>query len=618
MCRGLWFCQTLKERTIKKFELFLDPFLQLRGLIRRSEAWFIALAAGVGAVAGLCVTVLLGSTNLMHWLFFGQAKLSSLSSLASPFLALLPLAGGLVLGVSGIYVRKWFPKRPVDPIEANALQGGRMSLKESLLIAVQTVISNGFGASVGLEAAYTQMGSGLASWFGRWLRLRRSDMRMLVACGSAGAISGAFGAPLTGAFYAFELILGTYTPFGLAPIGAAAVSGFVVARTLGASGGFMNQMAMASAPSRTEFALLLLLGVICALFGVQIMRAVTKVERLSVRLVPGVLQSAAGGLIVGLLALITPHVLSSGHGALFELFGQPPRPWDVILITLLLKAAASVISLGTGFRGGLFFASLYLGGLAGQVFFFAIEYISMPLAPDFYVCTLIGMAALAVAIVGAPLAMSFLALETTGNFPLALVMLAVASIVSVIVRRTFGYSFATWRLHVRGESIRSAQDVGWMRDLTVGRLMRVDVPKAPPDMTLREFMEAFPTQSSNQWVVVTGKMERYAGIVFVPDVHLAVLEAGAGDASLTKLAKSSDHFLLPAMNITAAEQTFEETETEALAVLDNDKNRRVVGLLTEAHVLRRYTDELAKAHQDLLGENWFDRHPGGDQAAERT
>src|SRR5215469_10387477 len=111
MCRGLWFCQTLKERTIKKFELFLDPFLRLRGLVRRSEAWFIALAAGVGAVAGLCVTVLLGSTNLMHWLFFGQAKLSSLSSLASPFLALLPLAGGLILGVSGIYVRKWFPKR---------------------------------------------------------------------------------------------------------------------------------------------------------------------------------------------------------------------------------------------------------------------------------------------------------------------------------------------------------------------------------------------------------------------------------------------------------------------------------------------------------------------------
>jgi chloride channel protein, CIC family len=580
--------------------------LELRGLIRRNEAWFIALAAGVGAVAGLCVTALLGSANLLHRLFFGVSKLSSLSSLASPYLALVPAGGGLILGLAGIFTHKWFPKRPVDPIEANALQGGRMSVKDSLLIALQTVISNGFGASVGLEAAYTQMGSGLASWFGRLLRLRRSDMRMLVACGSAGAISAAFGAPLTGSFYAFELILGSYTPFGLAPVGAAAVTGILVAKAFGASGSFMNQMAISSRLSPTDFALLLLLGVICALFGVQMMRAVTKVERLCTRLpLPHPLTPAAGGLIVGLIALITPQVLASGHGALFELFERVPGPSDVVLITLLLKAAASVISLGTGFRGGLFFASLYLGALIGQVFLFAVEYLDTPLTPDVYICTLIGMAALAVAIIGAPLAMSFLALETTGNFPLGLVMLAVATIVSIIVRRTFGYSFATWRLHVRGESIRSAQDVGWMRDLTVAHLMRTDVPKARLDMTLSEFIVAFPAQSSNQWVAVTGNMDRYAGMVFVPDVHIAAVETGAGATALGELAKSPDLFLLPGMNIQPAEQAFEETETEALAVVDNEQDRRVIGLLTEAHVLRRYTDELSKAHRDLLGENWF-------------
>ena len=94
------------------------------------------------------------------------------------------------------------------------------------------------------------------------------------------------------------------------------------------------------------------------------------------------------------------------------------------------------------------------------------------------VCTLIGMSALAVAIIGAPMAMKFLALETTGDFPLGLVMLAVAASSRSSCGGAFGYSFATWRLHVRGESIRSAQDVGWMRDLTAGRLMRTDMPKA--------------------------------------------------------------------------------------------------------------------------------------------
>ncbi|MCI0467491.1 MAG: chloride channel protein [Beijerinckiaceae bacterium] len=574
--------------------------------MRRNEVWFIVLAAGVGAASGLSVTALLGAANLLHLLFFGHRQLSSLASLVAPIQALVPLAGGLILGISGIYVRKRFPKRPADPIEANALLGGRMSLKESALISAQTVISNGFGASVGLEAAYTQMGSGFASWLGTAFRLRRSDMRMLVACGSAGAISAAFGAPLTGAFYAFELILGTYTPFGLAPVGAAAVSGILVAEALGASGGYMNQMAMTSALSLGDLTLLLLLAVICALFGVLVMRAVTAVEGICARLaLPRALRPAAGGLIVGLLALVTPHVLSSGHGALFELFGPGAGPSDVILVTLLLKAAASAISLGTGFRGGLFFASLFLGGMLGRVYFFALDYIDPLLAPDVYVCTLAGMASLAVAIIGAPVAMSFLALETTGDFPLGLVMLAAASLVSVIVRRTFGYSFATWRLHLRGESIRSAQDVGWMRDLTVARLMQTDVPKARLDMSVAEFKEAFPLLSSNHWVAVTGPGEVYAGMIYVPGVYLAGAKPGVGAAGFGEFIRSPGQFLLPEMNIQLAAQLFEQTETEALAVTASKEDRRVIGLLTEAHVLRRYADELAKAHRDLAGENWL-------------
>lgn len=215
------------------------------------------------------------------------------------------------------------------------------------------------------------------------------------------------------------------------------------------------------------------------------------------------------------------------------------------------------------------------------------------------------MAALAVAIIGAPLAMSFLALETTGDFPLGLVMLAVASVVSIIVRRTFGYSFATWRLHLRGESIRSAQDVGWMRDLTAGRLMRTDVPKARLDMTIKEFMEEFPARSTNQWVAVIGPSGGYAGMVFVPDKHLAGVQVDADTAGLGIFARSPDVFLLPEMNIKLAEQIFEQSENEALAVVDNEKERHVIGLLTEAHVLRRYTDELDKARLELSGESWI-------------
>jgi CIC family chloride channel protein len=142
--------------------------------------------------------------------------------------------------------------------------------------------------------------------------------------------------------------------------------------------------------------------------------------------------------------------------------------------------------------------------------------------------------------------------------------------------------------------------------LTAGRLMRTDVPTAGKDMTITEFMEAFPAKSTSQWVVVTGPSGSYAGMVFVPDVHLAAVHADTGTSSLGKLTRAPGEFLLPGMNIKLAAQIFEQTETEALAVVDNEKERHVMGLLTEEHVLRRYTDELAKAHRELSGESWFD------------
>ncbi len=152
--------------------------------------------------------------TLMHTLLFALPLGERLSAAATldPWRALLvPLAGGVVFGLGLLALARWRPVREVDPIEANALHGGRMSLRGSLIVAAQTMWSSGVGASVGLEAGYTQLASGFASWIGRLFRLRRRDLRVLVGCGAAGAIGGAFGAPLAGAFYAFELVIGSYS-----------------------------------------------------------------------------------------------------------------------------------------------------------------------------------------------------------------------------------------------------------------------------------------------------------------------------------------------------------------------------------------------------------------------
>ena len=190
------------------------------------------------------------------------------------------------------------------------------------------------------------------------------------------------------------------------------------------------------------------------------------------------LRPAIGGLLVGSLALVTPQVMSSGHGAL-ELSTMIRMPLAVVGMVFVLKAIASIVSLGSGFRGGLFFASLLLGALGGHLFAAVLTEIfpRMMLDANFY--SIVGMSALSASVIGGPLTMSFIALESTGDLGLTTAVLVAVMVSTQLTRELFGYSFATWRLHLRGETIRSAADVGWIRDLTVESLMRKDVVTVP-------------------------------------------------------------------------------------------------------------------------------------------
>lgn len=580
------------------------PVARWRGLVRRSEPALIILAIAVGALAAGLVALTSGAVQLIHQICFGMAgnaRLSGTEALRSPYLAFVPAFGGAILGITGLFIKRWRPRRPVDPIEANALHGGRMSLTDSILIALQTVVSSGFGASVGLEAGYTQIGAGFGSVLGTLFRMRRSDMRTLVGCGAAGAIAAAFQAPLTGAFYGFELIIGTYTSFGLAPVIAASISAVLASRALGIDANFVGHFVPTAQISPVDFVAFVFLALACAAVGIGVMRGVTFVESLFKRShLPAALQPITGGLFVGSLALVTPHVLASGHGALRTLFQNAGPGLTLLLVIVTLKSLASAISIGSGFRGGLFFASLYIGGLMGKIASAMLPLVVPGAVPDAAAYTVVGMAALAVAIVGAPLTMSFLALETTGDFPLSLVILMAATLVSVIVRRAFGYSFATWRLHLRGESIRSAQDVGWMRALTVARMMRSDLQLTSADQSLGDFKNQFPLGATN-WVAAVDAGGRYLGLISVIDAHLAAAESRPPE--LAGLLREPETVLRPDLNIKEAADIFDRTQSEALAVVD--ASRRPIGLLTEAHVLRRYTEELERVRRDLAGEEWL-------------
>jgi CIC family chloride channel protein len=162
----------------------------------------------------------------------------------------------------------------------------------------------------------------------------------------------------------------------------------------------------------------------------------------------------------------------------------------------------------------------------------------------------------------------------------------------------FGYSFATWRFHLRGETIRSAADVGWIRDLTVRSLMRSDLTTVDASMPIEEFREKFPLGSKTR-VVAIDASGRYAGLALVAEAHAPDLEAVNGIADILHF---KDVVLHPVMNIQEAIAVFDAAEAESLAVVEPGEAHRPIGVLNESHAVRRYAEESEQRRREAIGE----------------
>ncbi len=562
----------------------------IRRFVRSREIGLTFFAGLVGVLAAGFVALMSDIATFAHGVLFGLqpgVRLSVLQHIDNPF---VPMIGGVLLcGMTWLGARVG-RTNVADPIEANALYGGRMSFRDSLLLALQTLVSNGFGASVGLEAGYTQIASGSASRLGSWMRLRREDMRVIVAAGAAGAIAAAFNGTLTGAFYAFELVLAQYAIGYVAPVMAAAIAATVTIHALGGAP-FSLHVDSGRPVTAWDFPWFILLGLVCGVIGIIWMRALPLVERLlAFTKAPRMTHPIIGGLIVGEMATFAPQVLGAGHGALeLELFAD--MTVGALITLAALKMIASTISLGAGFRGGLFFSSLLVGMLVGRVVAIELAIYWPQATPSIAAFSLVGMGALAAAVIGTPLTMSFLVLETTSDYGLTGAVLAASITSNLIAREWFGYSFSTWRFHLRGETVRSARDVGWVREFNVGRLMRTDPATAPDDITIGEFQTRFPL-GARQRVALVDQSGRFQGIVVVAEAHT---EGLSDDVPALTIAHTSDAALLPHMTIKEAMAAFDTTESDTLAVVNNMVDRKLVGTLKEAYATRRYAEEMEKA-----------------------
>jgi len=210
---------------------------------------------------------------------------------------------------------------------------------------------------------------------------------------------------------------------------------------------------------------------------------------------------------------------------------------------------------------------------------------------------LVGMAALAVTVVGGPMTLSLLVLESTHDFALTGVVVMAVLCASSFARAHFGYSFSTWRLHLRGTGIRSARDQGWMYEITAARLMRRAPVVVPENTSIEQLRHDVPLGSTSRAVLVAPDGQ-YRGLVITSEAFDPALVPDAPAKSIARLAQTT---LLPTDTLPTILEIFERLQVDDIAVVN--EQGKIMGVLTEKYVRRRYAQELEKQQAHLFGEN---------------
>jgi CIC family chloride channel protein len=426
---------------------------------REPVVWLAALGIGALAAAGSVLFRLGINAAQLLWLGTMSERVASAARDAPwPAVLLAPVAGGLIVGILLALVPGRRPGGPADVIEAQAFGMERLGLRGGLLSAVVAAISLGSGGSGGREGPVVHLGACLAAAVTRRLRINDSQGRALLAAGVAAAISASFNAPIAGVLFAHEVVLGRLSATALAPTAiAAAIAAIIGRQVFGEFPAFIvPEFRIASYWELPAFAIL---GLVAAGVAAFFQLSVTAAAHVAGRLpVPPWLRPAAGGVLVGALGVFFPVILGVGYDTTDAALSQS-IPFALLVGLVFLKTASTAITLGFGFGGGVFSPALYLGAMTGGAYGIVAASVFPDLASSGTVYVILGMGAVAAAVLGAPVSTTVMVFELTGGYTMSIALLLTVSIASAGARALVGGSFFHRQLAARGVTVAD----GWQR-----------------------------------------------------------------------------------------------------------------------------------------------------------
>jgi CIC family chloride channel protein len=574
-------------------------------LVGNDQVVMAAVAVVVGGTAAGGAIAFREAIDYFQLLFLGFRS-DRVATLAAEMewwrLILAPAIGGLLVGLFCKYVMPGGrPQGVANVIESSALRVGRMSMRQGLGAAVISAASIGCGASVGREGPAVHLGASLASFLGRQLNLTRSQARTLLGCGVASAVAASFNAPIAGVFFALEVVIGHYALSAFAPIVIASVFGTILSRI------WFGDFPAFEVPghhitSFLEFPAFVILGGVCAVAAVALMRVAAFVEVQGQRLpLPRWLHPAGAGLIVGIVALEFPEILGVGYeamdGALNEAYGL-----QMLIALAVLKILMTALCISAGFGGGVFSPSLFIGAMIGGAYGLIAAIPFPELSSGHGAYTMIAMGAVAAATLGAPISTILIIFELTGDYKLTVGVMVAVVIASLITRVWHSPSFFTDQLRRRGVHIHGGHDVTALRNLKVHDLMQQDHVSVMMDTGLDSLRNRLRLAPMNELFVVDSA-EKLVGTITLADLGEVAFDLSHDrEYTAIDLARKHPPFLELADDLEKAIRRFSEAEEGLLAVVDSADRMRLIGCLHERDVMRAYNQALITQQAEEHGE----------------
>jgi CIC family chloride channel protein len=558
-----------------------------RELFRLSEAHTMLVWSVVVGVAGALATIAFrAAISLVQLAISGDSGSFVEMARRMPWTVRiwLPAAGGLAAGFLLLIARRHADKNAhTDYMEAVTIGDGVVPVRLSFWRSVSSLFTIASGGSIGREGPMVQLAALAASLIGRFVHFDPARLRLLVACGAAAGITSAYSAPIAGAFFVTEIVLGSIAMESFGPVVVAAVVANITMREFTH---YQPPYEMPAFPpvAGLEVLLFVALGLLCGAAAPQFLRMLDLSKAAFRKLpLPLPVRLALGGLVVGIISVWWPEVWGNGYSVVNSIL-HSPWTWTALVLVLVFKLIATAATAGSGAVGGIFTPTLFVGAAVGSLFGHGMHMLWPHATSGAFAYAMVGMGAFLAGATQAPLMAILMIFEMTLSYQVVLPLM-LSCVVAYFVARAIG---KTSMYEVTLHRNREEQERVRLRATQMRELIRPAETVVQPNATVQEMTRVF-LEYPVKYLYVANETGAFLGVVALKDITSDLLEK-RDTGSKTAADYLQPHFdvLTPDMSLGVALQHFMAFQGERLPVVESATDPKLAGVVYKTSLLDAY------------------------------